>query len=100
MIGSIEGFFLLWFIAILSKGGMGGGDIKLYAVIGLALGWKLTLLSLFVSSFIGTIYGIYERIRGKLDKKQGIPFGPFIAIGTVLCLWFGDDVIQWYAHLF
>lgn len=100
IIGSIEGFLLLWMIAILSKGGMGGGDIKLYAVIGLALGWKLTFLSLFFAAFIGLIYGLYERIRGELRKGQEIPFGPFIAIGTILAFWFGEYLIQWYMYLF
>lgn len=94
--GSIVGFLLLYLIAIVSKGGMGGGDIKLYAVIGIALGWKLVLLSFFLATIIGTIIGLVGMVFGKVKKGKPMPFGPSIVIGTLIAYFFGQDFIGWY----
>ncbi len=58
LLGAVVGFGVLYLIAVVSKGGMGGGDIKLFFVIGLVLGTVNTLLTLFVAAFIGSIIGI------------------------------------------
>lgn len=89
VLGSFFGFFLLWFITIISKD-RGNRYCKLYAVIGLALGWKLTLLSLLIAVFLGILYRIYIKRPKNFKKKQEIPFGTMIAIATLFCLWFGD----------
>lgn len=87
-------------IAVLSKGGMGGGDIKLFLVIGLVLGTAGTLLTLFVASFIGTVVGIIIlRIR-KQGRKTPIPFGPSIALSAVLVYLWGEQWIGWYINSF
>jgi leader peptidase (prepilin peptidase)/N-methyltransferase len=91
---------LLLLIAIVSKGGMGGGDIKLFVFIGIILGIKLTLFTLFVSSLLGTLFGIYQIIRGKFQRGKHIPFGPFIAMGSILVYLWGDRLIQWYLELY
>lgn len=96
LLGSVVGFLLLYLIAVVSKGGMGGGDIKLYAVIGLVLGWKLTLLSFFFSTIIGTMIGLVGMGLGRVKKGKPMPFGPSIVIGTLIAYFFGNDFIAWY----
>jgi len=97
--GSIVGFLLLYLIAVVSKGGMGGGDIKLYAVIGLALGWKLVLLSFFLATLIGTIFGLIGIAIGKVRKGKPMPFGPAIVIGTLIAYFLGHNLIAMYIDL-
>ncbi|CAN7573065.1 prepilin peptidase [Paenibacillus sp. LjRoot153] len=92
---------LLYLIALasiffLKKEGMGGGDIKLFAFIGLVAGIKLTLFTLFAASLLGTMYGLVQ-IRVKSSREdQGIPFGPFIAAGAFFSYFWGEPVINWY----
>lgn len=98
--GAAIGFSLLLLIAIISKGGMGGGDIKLYAVIGLALGVKMTLLSFFFATLFGAFFGIIGMLLGKLQKGKPIPFGPFIGLGTLVAYFYGQTVLEWYLYSF
>ncbi|RFB17687.1 prepilin peptidase [Bacillus sp. HNG] len=99
VVGSFVGFLLLYLIAIVSKGGMGGGDIKLYAVLGIALGWKLVLLSFFLATLIGTILGLIGIVIGKVKKGKPMPFGPSIVIGTLIAYFFGHELIALYIDL-
>jgi leader peptidase (prepilin peptidase) / N-methyltransferase len=98
--GAALGFFLLLLIAVISKGGMGGGDIKLYAVIGIALGVKLVFLSFFLATLFGAVLGGLGMILGIVQKGKPIPFGPFIGIGTLLAYFYGREIIEWYFHSF
>ncbi|RSD23315.1 prepilin peptidase [Mesobacillus subterraneus] len=98
--GAAAGFLILLFIAIISKGGMGGGDIKLFAVIGFAVGFKMMLLSFFFATFFGAFFGIAALLLGFVKRKQAIPFGPFIAIGTLTAYFFGEKILSWYLQLF
>ena len=100
IVGAVIGFVLLLLIAMISKGGMGGGDIKLFLVIGIILGLKLTLITLMLAAFLGAIYGVIGMLMGKYKKKQEIPFGPFIAIGALLSYFYGNEIISWYLGLF
>lgn len=97
--GAAVGFTLLLLIAVVSKGGMGGGDIKLFAVIGFALGTKLVLISFFLSTFFGAFFGIIGILIGKVKKGKPMPFGPYIALGTVITYFYGERIIRWYIHL-
>ncbi len=100
VIGALVGFCILYVIAIASKGGMGGGDIKLYAVIGIVVGVAATILSLFIASVVGLVYGLlYLR---KHEKKKGIPipFGPAIAIGAWLSYLYSESMLSLYLTLF
>jgi leader peptidase (prepilin peptidase) / N-methyltransferase len=100
LIGAVVGFALLYIIALISKGGMGGGDIKLYAVLGIALGWKVVLLSFFLSTLIGAIGGSIGMIIGKVERGKPMPFGPYIMIGTLLAYFFHEQIINWYTSMF
>ncbi|MEK6589367.1 MAG: prepilin peptidase [Nitrospinota bacterium] len=91
--GLLTGGGLFYFIAILSRRGMGGGDIKLIAMIGSFLGWKMTLLTIFLGSLIGSLGGIILIILRKKGRKDTIPFGPFLSLGAILSIFFGRDII-------
>lgn len=82
------------------KEGMGGGDIKLLAMIGAFVGWKGVLLTVFLSSAIGTLCGLLVMIRSGKNMKMAIPFGPFLAAGAMIHIFFGNDLIFWYFHVF
>lgn len=100
IVGAILGFGILYLIAIVSRGGMGGGDIKLFFLIGLVLGWLNTLLTLFLASFIGMIIGIVVlKVRGK-GRKTPVPFGPSIAIAAIIVYFYGASMVDWYWNLF
>jgi leader peptidase (prepilin peptidase)/N-methyltransferase len=80
------------------KDGMGGGDIKLLAMIGAFLGWKGVLFTLMAASFIGTFVGLIVMIRARKGMKLAIPFGPFLAIGAICYIFFGPQLIEWYLY--
>ena len=86
-----------WLYSLITKKeGMGGGDIKLLAMIGAFLGWKGVLLTIFLSSAIGTICGLMVMVRSGKNMKLAIPFGPFLAIGAMIYIFFGNELIFWY----
>ncbi|MGC5326608.1 prepilin peptidase [Brevibacillus sp. SYSU BS000544] len=94
------GFGLFLLIAIVTRGeGMGGGDIKLFAVIGLVLGVKLLFVSIFLSSLLGALVGILLILLKKANRKSSIPFGPFIAVGSLLAYLYGEAITTWYVAL-
>lgn len=100
ILGAVVGFGLLFLIAIVSKGGMGGGDIKLYFLIGIVLGTINSLLSLFFAAVIGMIIGfIVLKVQGK-GRKTPVPFGPSIAVASIIVYFYGDQIIDWYWGLF
>lgn len=77
---------------LFKKESMGGGDIKLMAMVGAFLGWKLAVLTFFLAPFFGAVYGIIEKIR---TKDTAIAYGPFLVLGAVLSLFWGDRIIAW-----
>jgi leader peptidase (prepilin peptidase)/N-methyltransferase len=81
------------------KEGMGGGDIKLLAMIGAVVGWKGVLFTIFVASAVGTLSGLAVMIRRRKNMKLAIPFGPFLAIGAIAYLFFGPELVFWYLRL-
>lgn len=96
LIGALVGFGLFYLVAFLSRGGMGGGDIKMMSMVGAVLGWKGVLLTTFAGSLAGSGIGIYLMIfRGK-GRKSKIPFGPFLALGALFSLFFGQEILSWY----
>jgi leader peptidase (prepilin peptidase)/N-methyltransferase len=79
--------------------GMGGGDIKLLAMLGAFLGWQSLLFILLASSLVGAVVGITIMIIKGRDMKYAVPFGPFLSIGAVAYLFFGTAVIDGYFNL-
>jgi leader peptidase (prepilin peptidase) / N-methyltransferase len=96
LLGAVTGFTLLLVIALVSQGGMGMGDVKLYALLGFVLGFKLVLLSFFLSTLFGAVIGSVALIFKIVKRKQPIPFGPFIAAGTLTAYYWGLDLIDIY----
>ncbi len=79
---------------------MGGGDPKLAAMIGAWLGWKYLLLTGFLACLIGAIIGGGAMVLGWYKSKQAIPFGPYLALGAVLTVFFGEAILSAYLQLF
>lgn len=91
-----SGFFLA--IVLITKGvGMGGGDVKLAFLMGLVLSWPKILLALFLAFTLGAICGIILMFLKKKSFKSEIPFGPFLVIGTLIAMFWGQKVIEWYS---
>ncbi|WP_416825538.1 prepilin peptidase [Ectobacillus polymachus] len=98
--GACIAFILLFLIAVISKGGMGGGDVKLFAVLGFVLGGKLVILAFLLSAFFGTVFGLLGLMTGRLKRNKPMPFGPYIMMGTLVAYFFGNRMIQYYISLF
>lgn len=94
----IGGFF--WALIMITRGkGMGGGDVKLGAFIGLMLGFPQALIALTLSFLTGAIFSIILIIFGKKHFGQAIPFGPFLVLGSLMTLFWGDRILNWYLSL-
>jgi leader peptidase (prepilin peptidase) / N-methyltransferase len=100
-LGALVGGGIILIIAwvgsiIFKKEAMGGGDVKLTAMIGAFLGWRYTIISLFLGFFLGALIGIIL-IMTKIKKREDvIPFGPFIALGSIITLLWGEKILSWY----
>ncbi len=90
-------FLIAWiYKTITKKAGMGGGDIKLLAMIGAMIGWKGVLFTIYVASATGTVVGfLLMLVKGK-NMKFAIPFGPFLSIGAITYIFLGELIIEWY----
>jgi leader peptidase (prepilin peptidase)/N-methyltransferase len=82
--------------AIIKMETLGFGDVKLIAMVGGLLGWKLTLLTIFLGSALGSVAGIGLIYIKKMDRRAMIPFGPFLVFGALVSLFFGQEIIDWY----
>jgi leader peptidase (prepilin peptidase)/N-methyltransferase len=104
LLGVVVGGGILWFLAWISpyvfgKEGMGGGDIKLMAMVGAFLGWKPVLLAIMIGSFLGSFIGVGLMAAGIIRRDHYIPFGPFLAVGSLLSLLFHQPLLDWYWSL-
>lgn len=99
-IGCAIGLVLFLIIAILSRGGMGLGDVKMAALMGIILGYPAVLVAIFLAIAAGGLIAITLLATKIKGRKQGIPFGPFLALGTMLALIWGDTIWAWYARGF
>ena len=95
LMGSILGGILMLLIAMTTRGGMGGGDIKFIAAIGLWLGVKFTFLTIFLSFLIGGFVSLLLIVSKQKSCRQSIPFGPFIAISAFVILLHGNTVLKY-----
>lgn len=101
LLGALVGGGSLYLIAItatavLKKEAMGMGDVKLLAMIGSFIGWQWALFTIFSSSLLGTIVGLILIALKKADIKGKIPFGPYLAMGSVVSLFWGRAIVDWY----
>jgi len=104
VLGLLLGGGLFYLIAVLSevllkKEGMGGGDIKLIAMIGAFLGWRQMLLTIFLGALSGALIGLFlVFVRGR-SRAEPIPFGPFLSLGAIVALFWGQALVDGYLAL-
>ena len=96
IIGLFTGGAIFYVIAVLSRGGMGGGDIKMMAMVGSFMGWKSTLLTTFAGSLLGSCVGIFLMVVKGKGRKTKVPFGPFLAAGALISLFYGQEILSLY----
>jgi len=100
LIGGGSLFLVAWVYSILTKKeGMGGGDIKLLAMMGAIVGWQGVLFTIFVASLVGTLAGFAVMLQSRKGMKQAVPFGPFLSIGSITYIFFGTELVAWYFNL-
>lgn len=97
--GGVLYAFALGYYLLTKKEGMGGGDIKMLAMIGAFLGWKGALATLILASVAGSLIGILLIILKGKNFKYAVPFGPFLALGAFCALLYGERLISWYCSI-
>jgi leader peptidase (prepilin peptidase)/N-methyltransferase len=100
LLGIAVGGGVFFVIILASGGGMGGGDMKLGAMLGAFLGWKVTAVALFVAVLSGGLVAVAVLASGRKGRKDPIPFGPFLALGGVAGLFWGERLLAWYLDVF
>ena len=105
LVGILVGGGVLWLLATLwwlvrHEEGMGFGDVKMLAMIGAFLGWRMVLATLFVSTILGSMIGVGLIVSKKGNMKTALPFGCFLAIGAILAVLGGDRAVNWYLSLY
>jgi leader peptidase (prepilin peptidase)/N-methyltransferase len=105
LIGILVGGGVLYAIAagyywLRREEGMGMGDVKMLAMVGSFLGWKLVLLTLVLSSFAGAIIGVSMIVWQRGNLRYALPFGTFLAVGTLVAMLWGEPMLAWYFAFF
>jgi leader peptidase (prepilin peptidase) / N-methyltransferase len=105
LIGMLVGGGVLWLIGeayfrFSGQEGMGGGDVKMLAMIGAFLGWKLVLVTLVLSSVLGSMIGLIVIALRKGGMKYALPYGTFLALGALVASLAGDAIVNWYVGLY
>jgi leader peptidase (prepilin peptidase)/N-methyltransferase len=98
-IGGAIGFVIFLLIAIISRGGMGWGDVKLAALIGLATGFPLVFVAVIMGAILGGIVAVALVIARRRKRRESIPFGPFLALAAMVTLLWGSNILTWYLGL-
>ena len=78
---------------------MGRGDLKFLACIGAFLGWRAVLFAVFAGSLYGSVIGILTLLLGKRVWSLKLPFGPYLALGAITWMFFGEAIVRWYQTL-
>jgi leader peptidase (prepilin peptidase)/N-methyltransferase len=105
-IGALAGGGSLWLMGFMWEKlrgveAMGFGDVKMMLMVGAFLGWRLTVLTILLGAFSGSIAGIFVMYRrGSRNMQMMLPFGIFLGIGSIVSLLFGSRIINWYASMF
>ncbi len=106
VLGALAGGGSLWLVGALWKkfrgvDAMGLGDVKMMLGVGMILGWRLSILSIFLAAFVGALIGLAVIAKQKdRDMQTQIPFGIFLGIGSIVALLFGESLIGWYLNMF
>jgi leader peptidase (prepilin peptidase)/N-methyltransferase len=105
IIGVLVGGGVLWLIGeayfrYSGQEGMGGGDVKMLAMIGAFLGWKLVLVTLVLSSVAGSLIGVLVIAVKRGGMKYALPYGTFLALGALVASLVGEQIVNWYVGLY
>jgi leader peptidase (prepilin peptidase)/N-methyltransferase len=105
LLGVIAGGGILWLIGeayyrYSGQEGMGGGDVKMLAMIGAFLGWKLVILTLVLSSFLGAIIGVLVIAIRRGGMKYALPYGTFLSLAALTASLVGSQIVDWYLSLY
>ena len=100
LIGAICISFPLFVLSCLIPNSFGQGDVQLFAISGFLIGWKLNVLTFFISLIVATIFIIIKKMKGRNEKELYIAYGPAITIAMMISILFGTQIIQWYLGLF
>lgn len=100
-LGMAVGYWVLYGVAwsylrATGKEGMGGGDVKLMGMVGALLGWKGALFTIFIGALIGSVIGGAVMLAKKENMKYRVPFGPFLALGALIYIFYGTEMTLWY----
>lgn len=99
-LGLLAGGGITLLIALISRGGMGGGDIKLLAALGFLTGWLDLLLLFFIAVILGAVVGIFLVVFQRKGGQTAVPFGPFIAGAYAIVLFWGEGLWEFYLATF
>ena len=98
-LGGAIGFVVFLLIALVSRGGMGWGDVKLAALIGLATGFPLVFVAIIMAAILGGIVAVVLLVTRRRGRREMIPFGPFLAVAAMVTLLWGSNILSWYLGL-
>ena len=104
ILGAVIGGGILFFVAFVyemvrRREGLGTGDVKMMMMTGAFIGWRLAILTIFVSSLLGTVVGISLIALRKMDMQGKLAFGVFLGIGSAFCLFYGFSIVHWYLNI-
>ena len=105
ILGALTGAGFLYLVllyggALYGQDAMGEGDLNLMALVGAFLGWKAVVVTLLVGCLSGSLVGLALIALRRLGRREHMPFGPFLALGALVSLFWGDALVAWYAgHL-
>ena len=99
LLGGAVGFLILFVPALIYRKGMGLGDVKMAALIGLMTGFPNVIVAVFGGIILGGVMAIILLLFKKKSRKEGIPFGPYLSLATIITFFYGSNIIHWYLHL-
>ena len=100
LLGMAVGFLILFLPALISRKGMGWGDVKMAGMLGLMVGFPNVIVAVFGGIIIGGVVAIILLATKKKTRKDGIPFGPYLSLAAIITLLWGSEIIHWYLRLF
>lgn len=99
LLGMLAGGGVLLLVFIISRGGMGAGDVKLIAMIGFFVGLSGTAVVILLAFLFGALVGVTFMILGKLTRKDALPFAPYLALAAFIQVFWGEQIWHWYINL-
>lgn len=100
LLGAMVAFILVFIIILISKGGMGMGDLKYYTLFGFIFGLNYFFLLFFLSTLYGVVIGVVKMKKDGTGGKTRLAFGPFIGLAALTVFYFGPQIVNWYLNLF